>query len=188
MGEPFRGRGGQERDDDGGFRRFDRYGPGPGYASARFGDTSPFSESSQGRFAHDYAQGASGGLNPGSGLSAGGPSEYGFYEPSWRQGPFAGKGPAGYTRSDARIEEDVCDRLTERGDIDASHVRIQVRGGEVTLEGDVHDRRTKRAAEDVAESVGGVRQVHNQLRIETHSGAPEPVAGEPGKSGRRRRR
>ena len=169
MGEPYR-RGAWERDDDGGFRRFDGWAGTRGYPAARFSETSPFSGSSQGRFSHDYAAGATGGLDPGAGFAPARTAEYGFYEPSWRQGPHAGKGPAGYTRSDARIEEDLCDRLTDRGDIDASHIRIRVEGGEVTLEGDVHDRRTKRAAEDVAETVSGVHQVHNQLRIESHAG------------------
>lgn len=30
-----------------------------------------------------------------------------------REGPFAGRGPKGYQRSDGRIREDVCDRLTD---------------------------------------------------------------------------
>jgi hypothetical protein len=35
----------------------------------------------------------------------------------------------------------------------------------VTLEGGVEDRQMKRDAEDCAESVLGVRQVHNRLRV-----------------------
>jgi len=36
-----------------------------------------------------------------------------------RQGPHAGRGPRGYTRSDERIREDICDRLAEHGFVDA---------------------------------------------------------------------
>lgn len=80
-------------------------------------------------------------------------------------GPHAGRGPRGYTRSDERIREDVCDRLCEHGFIDASDVEVRVTGGEVTLQGSVRGRQEKRLAEDVAEQVGGVRQVHNELRV-----------------------
>lgn len=80
-------------------------------------------------------------------------------------GPHAGRGPRGYQRSDERIREDVNERLTDHPDIDASEIEVRVDNGEVTLIGAVEDRRTKRLAEDVAESVSGVRDVHNQLRI-----------------------
>ena len=43
---------------------------------------------------------------------------------------------------------------------------MKVKEGEVTLEGAVDDRRMKRKAEDIAEGVMGVKQVHNQLRVE----------------------
>ena len=38
--------------------------------------------------------------------------------------------------------------------------------GEVTLTGTVDDRQAKRLAEDIAESVSGVREVHNQIRVQ----------------------
>jgi osmotically-inducible protein OsmY len=77
---------------------------------------------------------------------------------------FAGKGPKGYTRSDDRIREDVCDRLEASHDIDASDIEVSVSGGEVTLSGAVTERRLKRLAEDIVDDVPGVREVHNQLR------------------------
>jgi hypothetical protein len=82
------------------------------------------------------------------------------------RGRFSGVGPNGYQRSEERIREDVCDRLTMDGDIDASNITVQVANGEVTLTGTVDSRRTKRRAEDVIEDVPGVREVHNQLRVE----------------------
>ncbi len=81
------------------------------------------------------------------------------------QGPFAGVGPVGYARSDARILEDVCDRLTEHGELDVREVTVEVRDGEVSLAGAVPDRFTKRGCERVADDVVGVRDVHNRLRI-----------------------
>lgn len=76
-----------------------------------------------------------------------------------------GKGPSGYTRSDERIREDVCDRLTDDPYVDATHVEVSVQGGEVTLAGSVDRREDKRRAEDIAERVSGVREVNNRLRV-----------------------
>ncbi len=78
---------------------------------------------------------------------------------------YGGLGPRGYTRSDERIREDVSDRLTDDPYVDASDIEVMVSGCEVTLSGTVDDRRTRRRAEDVAESVSGVRHVQNNLRV-----------------------
>jgi osmotically-inducible protein OsmY len=75
-----------------------------------------------------------------------------------------GKGPKGYTRSDERIREDVCDRLSDDDEVDARDITVTVKNAEVILEGTVQDRRSKHRAEDVAESVSGVKEVTNQLR------------------------
>ena len=81
-----------------------------------------------------------------------------------RRGGFYGKGPRGYTRSDERIREDICDRLSADDEVDASDITVTVTKTEVTLEGSVPDRHSKRRAEDIAESVTGVTEVHNRLR------------------------
>ena len=78
---------------------------------------------------------------------------------------FAGRGPKGYRRSDARIAEDVNERLTWHPDIDASDIEVRVASGEVTLSGIVEDRRAKRLAEDIVEDVVGVSDVHNELKV-----------------------
>lgn len=80
-------------------------------------------------------------------------------------GPHAGRGPRGYQRADERIREDVCDVLCAHGYIDASDIEVTVANGEVTLVGVVRERPEKRMAEDAAEQVSGVREVHNQLRV-----------------------
>jgi hypothetical protein len=80
-------------------------------------------------------------------------------------GPHAGRGPEGYRRADQRIHEDVCERLSAHGGVDASGVEVKVEEGEVTLSGTVPERRMKRLAEDLAEAVLGVHDVHNHLRV-----------------------
>ncbi len=101
---------------------------------------------------------------------------YGYYDPyldRWvinEYGPYTGKGPSGYERSDDRISEDVCDILWLNGDIDASDVDVDVKNGVVTFKGTVENRRMKRLAEDLAYSVPGVDDVQNQLRIQQHQG------------------
>lgn len=81
-------------------------------------------------------------------------------------GPYSGVGPKDYHRSDQRIFEDVCERLTQHGRIDARRIKVNVKDGEVMLDGTVRDRQMKRMAEDVADHVSGVKDVHNQLHIE----------------------
>ncbi|MBV8086255.1 MAG: BON domain-containing protein [Chloroflexi bacterium] len=83
-----------------------------------------------------------------------------------QQGPYAGRGPRNYTRSNDRIREEVSDRLADHPWVDASHIEVVVEDGVVTLTGSVEDRTQKRMAEDVADSVSGVRDVNNQLRID----------------------
>ena len=79
---------------------------------------------------------------------------------------FRGRGPKAYRRSDERIREDVNDRLTDHQYLDASDIDVSVKEGEVTLSGKVFDRTDKRLAEDVAESVTGVKNVQNNLRTD----------------------
>jgi osmotically-inducible protein OsmY len=82
-----------------------------------------------------------------------------------RRGRYAGRGPRGYRRSDERIREDVNERLTDDWRVDASDIEVGVDNGLVTLAGRVGSRAEKRRAEDVAESVSGVTDVSNQLRV-----------------------
>jgi osmotically-inducible protein OsmY len=82
-----------------------------------------------------------------------------------------GRGPKGYTRSDDRIREDINDRLTYDWNVDASNIDVTVSGSEVTLSGTVTSRSQKRRADDIAESVSGVTQVQNNIRIQTDTPA-----------------
>jgi hypothetical protein len=100
-----------------------------------------------------------------------------------QRGPHTGKGPKGYERSTDRMREEVCERLTQHGEIDASEIEVNVEGGEITLSGTVDSRRSKRMAEAVAESVASVKDVHNRLTVRkgeaaSREGGPN-IAGPP---------
>lgn len=92
----------------------------------------------------------------------------------------SGRGPKGYVRTDERIREDVCDRLSWDDEVDATDVTVRVQNGEVTLEGSVETRHMKRLAEDLAEGVSGVTDVHNTLRVKKAmlSEIKEKITGE----------
>jgi osmotically-inducible protein OsmY len=185
-------------------RHHEDYGRG-GYApqseSGRWGG---YGQSDYNR-SGSYAQGQSGrGTPQGYGQSTGmggtyegefgpepGSRTYGNASPEWSYtdvwmmpGPMTGRGPEGYQRSDERIKEDVCERLTQHGQLDASNIKINVTACEVTLEGTVDSRGAKRMAEDTVESVSGVRDVHNQLRVQQNDwqpGTPHPESLPKGK-------
>ena len=72
--------------------------------------------------------------------------------------------PKGYVRSDARIQEDVCERLSDSG-WDVSDVSVRVSEGRVLLEGTVDDRRIKHAIENCADDCAGVQDVENRIRV-----------------------
>jgi hyperosmotically inducible protein len=86
----------------------------------------------------------------------------------WSSGNHRGRGPRGYRRTDARIVEDVSDRLTEDSHVDATEIQVEAHEGEVTLTGNVDSRSARRRAEDIAESVSGVTYVMNNLRVRQH--------------------
>ena len=81
-----------------------------------------------------------------------------------------GRGPKNYRRSDERIKEDVNDRLSDDYYVDASDIEVAVSNTEVTLTGTVNSRADKRRAEDIADSVSGVTNVENRLRVKGRYG------------------
>ncbi|EAQ02267.1 hypothetical protein OB2597_19331 [Pseudooceanicola batsensis HTCC2597] len=127
---------------------------------------------------------------PGIGYGDGGPrGGRGFFDKaadevsSWvgdddaerrREEDHRGRGPRNYTRSDARIEEDVNDRLTDDSAVDASEIEVTVKEREVTLDGHVDSRRAKRRAEDCADTISGIVHVQNNLRIRPAETARQP--------------
>ncbi|WP_418225414.1 BON domain-containing protein [Burkholderia pseudomallei] len=75
------------------------------------------------------------------------------------------QGPKGYTRSDERIREDICERLAYAFDLDVSDVSVEVNGGRVELQGTVPERWMKHEIEDIADNCMCVRDVDNRVRV-----------------------
>jgi hypothetical protein len=95
------------------------------------------------------------------------------YEIGMQNAGHRGRGPKGYRRADERIHEEACERLTDDHFVDASEIAIAVTNGEVTISGTVDSRDQKRRAESVVDTVAGVRDVHNRLRVRgTERSAP----------------
>lgn len=113
------------------------------------------------------------------------PSTYPFARRRNRKhsGPYIGKGSRFYSRADDRMFEDICERMRQHGQLDASQIEVQVENGDVILTGNVTNRQTKRLAEDIAESVSGVRDVHNQLQFRNRGDHPLRWVDQVGHSG-----
>ncbi len=116
-----------------------------------------------------YSQG-----NYGPQGSYGGQGQYGSQGSYGSQGQYGSQGdsgripfrsPKGYTRSDDRIREDICDRLGTLSGVDPSEVEVNVRDGEVTITGTVRERWQKHQIENTADAISGVKDVHNQIRV-----------------------
>lgn len=91
------------------------------------------------------------------------------------------RGPKGYTRSDDRIREDICDQLAHATDLDTSEVEVSVSQGEVTLQGSVPHRFMKYEIEEICDHTPGVVEIHNQLRVrraELSGPSPKPAREE----------
>ncbi len=166
-----------------------QYEPGGGYGYGRQGYTAgqsgqgyygarPMNESAGtgyagGQYARgeDYGYGRQGGYTPGQssmseGTGVGYAGREGRREPMGSyHGQYGGRGPKNYLRSDERIRDDVCQRLTEDWGVDASNIDVTVANREVTLTGTVPAREQRRRAEDCAEQVAGVSHVQNNVRV-----------------------
>jgi osmotically-inducible protein OsmY len=59
--------------------------------------------------------------------------------------------------------------LQRHGEIDASDIEVSCEDGVLTLKGEVEDRQTKRAAEECVESIYGIGDVMNELRIKRNT-------------------
>jgi hypothetical protein len=161
------------------FRSYDRYADTARRRPGAWG-RSHSDHSADADFTSAYGgasgRGAYGEYGSTSGVSSGAPAfghnptlehqAHGDFE----HGPHRGKGPKNYVRSDDRIREDVSDRLSDDAHLDASAIEVTVESGEVTLIGQVDDRRAKRRAEDCADDVSGVKHVQNNLRCNDRGG------------------
>jgi osmotically-inducible protein OsmY len=178
------------RSDERDYRRFDRGYESRGYENQGYGDQGSWGQPYSDEFrSQDWSRQfggreSYGGLGSREGFGREyGPHEFrgglslhsgeqrGQYFNQQNRGRFSGKGPRGYQRSDQRIQEEINDRLTEHPEIDASEIEVKVNNGEATLTGSVMERYQKRLAEDLVENIGGVKQVHNQVRVQQELGA-----------------
>lgn len=179
----FRGQGGYEGERySGGSRDHGDYGReafGAGTPGRYRGDLGGYGGGYGGQGYESHPYGGRGYSSQGYGAEYGrfAQSQYGDAR-SGEMGQHRGRGPKNYTRSDERIEEDVNDRLSDDSWIDASEVEVTVDGGEVTLSGTVQTRQDKHRAEDLAEQCSGVKNVQNNLRVQS------PQAGDQGSASR----
>lgn len=153
-------------------------GGGEYYGDARYGGTrDPLSSSSVGwggeggGFA-GYTQSRDrdatplgGGVLSGDGMPRGIPDEA---RVDFRAGPradYRGLGPRSYRRSDARIYEDVNERLAADPELDADDIAVEVSDGVVTLSGTVPERWMKHRAEDLVDSCRHMQDIQNNIRV-----------------------
>lgn len=79
---------------------------------------------------------------------------------------FCGKGPKNYKRSDERIHELICEKLTDDHELDASDIEVEVKNAEVVLSGEVREKFEKYRAEDLVESIGGISHIENRIKVQ----------------------
>jgi osmotically-inducible protein OsmY len=91
-----------------------------------------------------------------------------------------GRGPKGWRRSDARLAEEINDRLLDNPDVDASDLDVVVKDAEVLLIGTVPTPVQRRRAENLAQDIRGIRHVDNRLRV---AGGEGPDRNSPGQGG-----
>lgn len=111
------------------------------------------------------------------------PQRHGEHAGREQSGGYRGRGPRNYSRSDERIKEDISERLWDADDVDASDVTVEVKDGEVTLRGNVEQRRIKHRIEDIADACGGVKDIHNEIRVQPRNEWPYDKGVEPGVTG-----
>ena len=91
--------------------------------------------------------------------------EYGWRHHLRRSSSNIGKGPKNYHRSYEKIKEEVCEALLWDPQVDATDIEVIVKENRVTLKGLVDSRHAKVRAEAVVDSIAGVEDVFNLLRI-----------------------
>lgn len=92
------------------------------------------------------------------------------------EGPYYGKGPRNWKRSDERIKEEAGEALYQSHEVDASDIDLTVKDAVVFLSGSVESRKMKRQAEECIENLSGVLDVQNQLRVKKNETAAK-IAG-----------
>ena len=68
-------------------------------------------------------------------------------------------------RPDETLAREIREILTSDPELDATAIEVQVEDGAVTIVGEVADPQARLLAEELVESVAGVRGVQNRLRV-----------------------
>lgn len=92
--------------------------------------------------------------------------EAGFYEAQRLNNVAGADAESARQAGDAQLTQGVKAALAARRDINGYAIRVETYQGNVQLSGAVRSDREKRAAEDTASSVPGVRQVFNSIVIQ----------------------
>jgi osmotically-inducible protein OsmY len=73
------------------------------------------------------------------------------------------RGPRLRRKTDDSLAREIHEMLTTDPELNATDIEVVVEGGAVTLSGEVDHPDAKLLAEELTESVSGVRLVHNRL-------------------------
>ena len=86
----------------------------------------------------------------------------------------ARRGPKNAKRPDSLIVEELNERFTEDELLDAGEILLRAEDGRVLLTGNVPERWMKHRAEDIAESVRGVTDIENRIRVDDGTASVGP--------------
>ena len=75
-------------------------------------------------------------------------------------------------RTDDRLKDDICERLYNTQHIDSSEVTVDVKEGKITLDGSVPQRGMKHALEDLIDTLPGVHDIDNRVRVSRQQSGP----------------
>ena len=75
-------------------------------------------------------------------------------------------GPRSRRKPDESLRQEIREILTADPELEVTDIEVEVEGGAVTLRGAVADSDARLLAEELVESLSGVREVHNRLRVE----------------------
>ena len=75
-------------------------------------------------------------------------------------------GPRSRRKPDESLRQEIREILIADPELEATDIEVEVEGGAVTLRGVVVDSDARLLAEELVESLVGVREVHNRLRVE----------------------
>jgi osmotically-inducible protein OsmY len=73
-------------------------------------------------------------------------------------------------RPDESLAQEIREILTKDPELEVTEMAVEVEGGAVTISGVVDDSDARLLAEELVESLSGVREVHNRLRVERQDG------------------